>query len=340
MLYIFYGPDSFSRREALVRLKEELNSDGMLDTNTSVLNANARETTPEEVITACDTVPFLGSRRLVIVEGVLLQAEGGAKPRRGGKRTAAGGDGAESPWEKLAEYVDRLPETTALVLIDEVSSGSLIELLRGKGQLQRFDPPNERAVPQWIQARAKGIGLNLDGAAIRALANLAGNDIWLLAGEMEKLKTYANDQQLHESAVRSLVHDTKEQKAYLLADAVADGKAALAVRLLHELRTQNSPDPVLLSTIEGRYRRMAVAREMLDAGASGAKIGERLRMKPGYGVDRLLEQTARYTMPQIRGAFARIVQADADIKQGLYEDELSLELLIEDLALAATARAA
>ena len=338
MLYVFYGPDSFSRREALVHLKRELNSDGMLETNTTLLNA--REATPEEVIAACDTVPFLGTRRLVIVEGALQQADGGGRPRRGRKAATASADDDEGPWAALAEYVDRLPETTVLVLSDGGSSGGgLLESLRGKGQHQRFDLPNERAVPQWIQSRAKTMDLNIDGPAARALAGLVSNDIWLLASEMEKLKTYAGGQQVREADVRSLVHDAKEQKGYLLADAAADGRAALATRLLHELLAQNAPGQVLLATIAGRYRRMAVAREMLDAGASGSSVGERLAMR-GFGLERLLEQTARYSMPKIRAALVRIVQADMDIKLGLCEEELSLALLVEDLAAATAVRAA
>jgi len=62
MIYIFHGSDSFSRREAIEKLKRELDSDGTLTTNTVVFDA--RETTPAEVIAACDTVPFFGGPRL------------------------------------------------------------------------------------------------------------------------------------------------------------------------------------------------------------------------------------------------------------------------------------
>src|SRR5712692_7031490 len=115
MLYLFYGTDSFSRREALRALKQQLDQDGMLETNTTLLAA--RETTPPEVIAACDTAPFLGSRRLVIVEGLLQQADGGAKARRPKKREA-GSEGDASPWQALVDHIDAMPETTALVLID------------------------------------------------------------------------------------------------------------------------------------------------------------------------------------------------------------------------------
>jgi DNA polymerase III delta subunit len=135
------------------------------------------------------------------------------------------------------------------------------------------------------------------------------------------------------------VSAAREQKAYLLADAVADGRPAVAVRLLHELRAQATADQLLLATIEGRYRRLAIAREMLDAGASERSIGTRVGSS-GYALERLIEQAQRYTVAGLRKAFALLVHADADIKLGVYDEELCLELLIDDLASVSAARAA
>ncbi len=337
MLHVFCGPDSFSRREALRALKAELDQDGMLETNTVLFEA--RQTTPQEVVAACDTAPFLGSRRLVIVEGALSQTDSG-KGRRPRKRELASVDD-ENPWRMLIDYVERMPESTTLVLVESgVDAGnSLWAALAAKADVQLFELPAEKAVPQWIQTRARSVGLKMEGGAVRLLANLIGNDTWMLANELEKLSAYAGSRPIREEDVRALVSAAREQKGYLFADAVADGKVTVAVRLLHELRAQGAIDAVLLSTIEGRYRRLAIAREMLDGGASGRSLGERLGSS-GYGLERLLEQASRYSMAGLRAVFARLVQADADIKLGVYDEDLSLELLVHDLAAGVVSRAA
>ena len=53
-------------------MKESLDSDGSLATNTTYLDA--ARSSPQEVIAACDTVPFLGEHRLILVDGLLSQA--------------------------------------------------------------------------------------------------------------------------------------------------------------------------------------------------------------------------------------------------------------------------
>ncbi len=339
MLSIFYGNDAFSRLEALQALKAELDTDGMLETNTVALPA--RQTTPQEVIAACDTVPFLASHRLVIVEG-LLQAAPGGRGKRSKKTDVADEEGDAGPWQALVDYVGRMPPSTTLVLVDgDVSAGNtLLKLLEGKGAARHFKlPERPRDAAGWAMARARKTGLRLEAGAATLLADLAGTDTWLLANELQKLAAYAGGGPVREADVRELVGAARELKGYELSEAVVEGRAAQAVRLFHELLAQGQNSGGLVSTIEGRYRRIAVARDMMDAGATGGSIGARLGQK-GFGLEKLLDQASRYPLARVKAALARIVQADVDIKRGVYDDDVSIDLMIQDLASAASSRAA
>jgi DNA polymerase-3 subunit delta len=334
MLYILYGDDALSRREALQDLKAELDSDGMLSTNT--VSLAAAQTTPQEVIAACDTAPFLGRCRLVIVEGLFSSAaQGGRRTARAGSKGAPGA----GPWQSLCEYVDRMPETTVLVLVDGAVAPAhpLLEALRPRARVSAFPLPEPRAVPAWIAARARKMGLRLEPRAASLLADLVGNDTWALANEMEKLAAFSNGQPVREADVRSLVPAASELTIWDLLDAIVEARPAPVVRLLHDLLARGQNPSALLKAIETRYRRLAVAREMLDAGATASHIGSQLGTR-GYALERLLDQASRQPLPAIRAALARIVEADAAVKSGLYDEEVSLEILTQDLAQAATAK--
>jgi len=335
MLHIIYGPEPFLRREALQKLKAELDTDGSLPTNTLVLDG--RQTTAQEIMGVCDTAPFLGEKRLVIVEG-LFQGAGRAGRAKRSRKAASEPEAAEAsagPWQPLVDYVDRMPPSSILVLVDsEVSSDSpLLKALRGKAAVERCAVPVRRDLPAWIGQRARAIGLKLEGRSARLLADLTGDDLWALSSELEKLKAYAGDRAVREDDVRLLVSAARKQMGYLLADAVVEGKPAEAMRLLHQLLEQGDVPGVILSTIVGRYRRLAIAREMMDAGATGHAIGQRLQMRE-YALERLLEQAPRYSLPAVRAAYDRLVEAELDVKQGVYDETLSLELLVQDLAAA------
>ena len=322
MLYVFFGKDSFSLRQRLDELRGALDADGMLASSTSVLDG--RRATLAEVTAACDTVPFMSAHRLVIVEGLLSRFGGGRARKRGGEVEA---------WLPLAEYAGRMPPSTHLVLVDTEAEGdsALVEALRGKGEVREFRPLAQRAVSDWIRARAAARGLELSAAAARLLADFVGNDLWALSGELEKLSGYAAGRPVGEDDVRALVAAVRETSVFPLVDAIVEGRPAAAIKLLRQMFRQESGPQYILAMIQRQLRHLAVAREMLDAGESGRRIGEALRLRD-FALDRLLGQAGRYSLPRLRSAFQRVLEADLQVKRGVYDGELALELLVHDLA--------
>jgi DNA polymerase-3 subunit delta len=319
VLYVFYGKDSFSLRDRLDELRASLDADGMLSTSTTLLDG--RKTTPAEVMAACDTVPFMSACRLVIVEGLLSRLTGG---RKGGEAEV---------WLPLADHLDAMPPTTHLVLTDgEVSAGNpLLAALKGKGELREFRPLGQRAVGPWIDKRARAIGLKLSPGAARLLAEFVGDDLWTLSGELDKLSVYAGGGTVSDDDVRALVAAVRETSVFPLVDAIVEGRPAAAVRLLRQMFRQEAGPPYILAMVQRQLRHLAVARDMLDAGAGGRAIGEALRLRD-FALEKLLDQAPRYSASRVEQAFRRLLEADLQIKRGVYGGELALELLVQDLA--------
>jgi DNA polymerase-3 subunit delta len=335
MLHVFFGKDPFSLRERLNELRSSLDDDEMLASNTIVLDG--RKTSLAEVTAACDTVPFLAACRLVIVEGLLARLAGAGR----GRRRTKGPSADTAAWLPLADYVDRMPPSSHLLLIDgDVQARNpLLDALKGKGDIREFRPLAQRAVPGWIQSRARSLGLTLAPGAARLMADFVGNDLWALAGELEKLSVYAGGRTVGEEDVRALVTAVRETSVFPLVDAIVEGRSAAAVRLLRQMFRQQSSASYVLSMIQRQLRHLALAGEMINAGASSRRIGEVLRL-PDYALDRLLGQAPRYPPQRLRAAFRRLLEADLQIKRGIYDDELALELLVHDLAEARPAAAA
>jgi DNA polymerase III delta subunit len=195
--------------------------------------------------------------------------------------------------------------------------------------------------------RAKKMGPKLDAPAARVLAELIGPDPLTLASELEKLLAYSGGSTVgngpspdaaivREADVRELVSRAKEHKGWELADAVLEGQGAKAARILHELLEDGAVAAVLLSTVAGRYRRLAIVRDMLERGEPGTQIARRLAVKLGFGLDKLIDQAQRTPYAAIRAAYARLIQAERNLKTGitggLMDDRLALELAVQELA--------
>jgi DNA polymerase-3 subunit delta len=343
MLYIIYGSDPLGRKEAFEQLRAGLDKDGSLATNT--VSLEARSTTPQEVMAACDTVPFLGDARLVVLEGAMQTAgrvkktgRSRAKPKPARPEALEGQDGEDAgagAWAALADYVPRMPPTTTLVLLDEEvpAVNALLTALGPLGKVEHCQPPSERDLPGWVMARAKKIGLKLDAPAAKLLAELVGQDAYMLASELDKLLAYSGGDTVREADVRELVSRAKEHKGWELADAVIAGQGAKAARVLQEMLEDGQHPQLILATIAGRYRRLAIVKDMLERGESSAAMKSRLGIARDFALDRLIEQAERMPVSAVRSAYQRLIEADLDVKRGLMDDErLALELAVQELA--------
>jgi DNA polymerase-3 subunit delta len=330
MIYIYYGEDEFSLREELAALKAQLDSDDMLASNTSLLDG--RQLQPAELLAPCGTVPFLGSHRLVIVEGLLGRFETSRAP--GKRRDDRASRQSTAPWKALPSALQELPDTTVLVLVDgRLTPGNpLLRLLAPLGEVREFRPLRRRAVPDWIRQRARARALSVSPGAVALLADLVGNDLRVLSQEMEKLGVYAQDRQIEEHDVRLLVSSAREVSVLSMVDAVVEGRSNVAIRLLEQLQNEGASPTYLLNMITRQYRHLILAKELLLAHLSPAEIGRRLGIVSDFALRKVLEQAARYSLPQLEAAYRRLLEADAAIKRGVYGDEVTLALLLNDLS--------
>jgi DNA polymerase-3 subunit delta len=330
MIYIFYGEDEFSQREELAALKAQLDGDGMLASNTSLLDGRGLQ--PADLLAPCSTIPFLGSHRLVIVEGLLGRFETSRAP--GKRRDVGSSRESMALWKTLPSALQGLPDTTTLVLVDgKVAPGNpLLRLLAPLGEVREFRPLRQRAVPDWIRQRARTMGLAVSPGAVALLADLVGNDLRVLSQELEKLGIYAQGRQIEENDVRTLVSSARDANVLTMIDAVVEGRNNVAVRLLEQLRNEGASPTYLLNMITRQYRHLILAKELLLARLSPAEIGQRLGIVSDFALRKVLEQAARYALPQLEAAYRRLLEADAAIKLGIYRDEMALDLLLNDLS--------
>jgi DNA polymerase-3 subunit delta len=349
MLYILHGPDSYSRHEALAALRARLDADGMLATGTTVLDA--RGLTLHELLMVCDAAPFLSAHRLVHVRGLLAHADGerpSAGPRaaragRRGGRAADGSDDAAGGWLALADYVERMPASTVLVLEDgEVRPGNrLLAALSPRAEVHPFPRLSERMLQGWIAERARRRGVLFENAALRLLAACAPMDLaedgqwhtlWWLAGEIEKLSLFAAGERISESDVRRLVPAALESRVYLLADRVMERRGPEALTVLEELLAGGRPPPVLLATLASRVRQLLLIGDLRRAGVARAEIMARVGVRGDWQFDHLREQAERIAPARLEAVHARLLQTDRAIKHGRVDEVTAIELLVAELA--------
>src|SRR5512134_633238 len=77
MLYLFHGPDEFTRNEKIAALRAELGDPALAELNVAVLEG--RDLTLSDIRQHADSMPFLAAKRLVVVKNYLNSLRGKAE---------------------------------------------------------------------------------------------------------------------------------------------------------------------------------------------------------------------------------------------------------------------
>ena len=328
--YVFHGTDEFTRAETLADFKQRLGPPDTVDLNTTYLDG--RTLTLAELRHACDTIPFLAEKRLVIVEGLLA-----GRARRKDRELSTS---QKECLVALADYLPRLPETTRLVFIEDEplpAQHPILQLAqRGeRGYVKRFDPPDAKVLPRWIEKRVRKYGSEIEPQASRQLAAVVGTDLRLLDQEIAKLVTYtqspAEERAITLADVETVVPYAQAAVVFDLVDALGRRDGRTAAQTLHRLLDAGEHPLRLLAMIVRQFRLLIQVKELKAEGATPRDIAQALRLHP-FPARKLHNQVTHFTAAQLETVCRHLLDTDVAIKTGEIEADVALDLLVAGLA--------
>jgi DNA polymerase-3 subunit delta len=319
MLYILFGPDEFSLREELERIKEGLGDRESLASNTTIFEG--KQVGFNQLMDACVALPFLGTHRLIIVEGLLARFEGDRAGLNKGE------------WGEFGVKIGDIPPSTALVLVDrQLKKGNaLLKGLAPLASVKEFTLLKGAALEGWIRGRIKEGKGTISTDAVRMLASLVGDNLWVLASEIEKLLLYTMGRRIEAGDVEEVVSYAREANVFVMVDALIEGQAARAAPLLHQLLQEGDTAPYLLVMITRQLRLLVQAKELSLQGYSSAGVKDRLGLASDYVLNKALKQGRSYSMERLEQVYRKLLETDLSIKRGLWKSDLALDLLVAEL---------
>lgn len=350
MFVLFHGPDEFTAHEELARLREAHDFGYNQDTFAG------GETELATIRATCDTFPFLSERRLVVVEGLpkrkrSAKGEGGekdaaddgkadAEPTKAsgkGKKGKATGPSPQQFMHELAEYIPQMPETTVLVVQTDDALKDADPLLRAAqryGRAHLCNPPHGAQLEAWLTRRAKAQGARLDPDAATLLASEVGDNLRLLAGEIDKLSTYAGSGgTIRVAEVRLLTPASRQTKVFDLTDALARRDRSRALALLHELLANGESPLGIVALTAYQTRTLLQVKTLSERGLRAPQIAQVAGMAP-FVAEKSLTLAQRFTIAQLEAAHRSLLEVDTALKRSRMTPEMALDLLVVEFGTA------
>ncbi|MFZ2097164.1 MAG: DNA polymerase III subunit delta [Anaerolineales bacterium] len=327
-IYLFDGDDEYAINESIDKIRLRLGDANIADLNTTRLDG--RSFTLNQLADAVATIPFLATKRLVILSHPTARLKD------------------KTDQEEFINYLNLVKPTAKLVMAeyDFLTSDRerkqnrlnwLEEWAASPQQVKRVyirhhPLPSGALMVKWIQEHVKSMGGQITTQAAVSLANQIGNDTRLTSQEITKLLTYVNfSRPVDMDDVEHLTPLTAKIGDFELVNAIRDHDQRKAQALLHRSLQENDPLQILQGIVY-QIRLLVMAREILDEHGTVNDFPSTLKIHP-YPAGLALTSAARYSSQFLDMIYHRLLELDEAIKTGQMEAELALEMLVVELTI-------
>jgi DNA polymerase-3 subunit delta len=303
-VYLLLGDDEERKSRSVEKLRR----------GREVESYDASETTPEAVVSACNSYSLFGEGPFVIVRN--LDTWNAAQKA------------------VVVAYLDNPAPDADLVLLGQKlgTRERLLAAVKKSGDVHSFEQPTGKALVRWVVGHAKGLGLDLPDDVAGSLIDRCSGDKQRLITETEKLALYVSDRPATGEDVEALCPPDVQSNIFAFVDALGVGDRSRAIRLLEALISTGEPPLRATYMVRRQFRLVARARALFARGASQGEVARELKVPPF--VARKLEEQARGSSDEDLEAALGLV---LDLERGLkgwsdLGDELQVELAVLKLS--------
>lgn len=304
-VYLLYGDESFLKRSYKNRLKEAVVGDDTM--NYHFFEGKGLDV--QEIISLADTMPFFGSRRLILIEDSGL---------------------FKSAADALVEYLPLIPDTTCILFVEsEVDKrNKMFKKVKTIGYAAEMVRQDSRQLASWAGGILAKEGRKITGRTMELLLEKTGDDMDNIRMELEKLISYTMGQEvITDQDVEAICTVRVTNKIFEMVSAIVTGKTRRAMDLYEDLLTLREPPMRILFLIARQFNQLLQVKELMAKGMDRGSIASKLKIQP-FVVGKVMPQARAFSRGQILSYVNLCVDAEEAVKSGRLNERLAVELLI------------
>jgi DNA polymerase-3 subunit delta len=266
-----------------------------------------------EVLEFLQTLPFLGNRRLLVIREIQKFEE----------------------WKNLVDYLkDPNPSSVLLMTSSELKkSNAPFKALSTYAEVSELRRPYGKGLIKWVGDRFGNSGKTIDPQLSEILIQMTGEDLGILATEIDKVVLSSGDEEkiTHEDLSVSVPGGV--EVVFNLLDALGDRNGSKAMSSLRTLLMNDSPPEYLVHMMAWHYRQLLKGRELVQSGLSPVQAAVKMGKKYAGLKEKFARQVGRATENELVKALEALADYDRELKRGRIPsgtllDRLVLELLV------------
>ncbi|RKD30869.1 DNA polymerase III subunit delta [Thermohalobacter berrensis] len=322
-VYLCYGSEVYLIDWILSQIKNKYVDKSFESLN--YIHLDGKETTIDNIINACETLPLMSDKKIVVVEDLVF--------------ITSGKSGNSSEEKQLSEYLLNLNDSTCLIFTireEKIDSRKkIVKNIKKVGSVIKLDKIKGEELKQWISKSFRKRGKQIDNKGIYYLIELSGylesksnKTLYDLENEIIKISNYlegrkrVTNEDIDKVLVRSL-----QNNIFKLVDGIGQRKTDVALSLLNEMILENEPIQLILHMIIRQFRLILMAKMLEKKGYSQGIIAKKMGVH-NFVAKKVISQSRNFTTKELENGLKSCLETDKKIKKGNMNDKLAVEMLI------------
>ena len=317
-LYFFHGEETFLLHHYLEQLKKLL-----LDELTESFNfhkLNNETFRIQELADAIENLPMMAEHTFVWVDEIdLFKLDEGDR-------------------NKIVDILSDIPDYCTVVFTyvttvwkPDKRLKKLWEAVDKYGTIVEFAKQDQRDLIPWVTrhfvAQKKRISTNL----CAYLIDITGGTMTTLASEISKICAYSGAEEIVKSDIDAVTEPVLDAVVFQMTDLLGQGEYGAALVKLQQLLKMQQEPIAILGAVGGHFRRLSVARTLLDNGRGAGDLMKLCGMGD-YPARKTMSAAGRFSARFCAKAAELVVETDYKMKTSFDDNDRLLELLILQLA--------
>lgn len=320
-LYFFHGEETFLLHHYLQQLKKQVVEE--LTESFNYHRFNSESFDMRSFTEAVENLPMMAEKTMVVVEDIEL-----------GKLN-------EEDRNHLASVLSDVPEYCVVVFTflnvgfkPEKKMGKLYQAI-SDGETVEFPKQNQRDLVSWIQRHFAAAGKRIAPELCVYLLDLTDGTMTSLAGEIRKITAFSGADTICRADIDAVTEPVLDAVAFRMTDQIAAGDYGTALQTLQKLLKMQEEPLKILGSIGAHFRRLSVARILLDQGKGYGELMQMYAIRSDYTAKKSMEAARKVSPIFCQAAATLVMETDRKIKTSFDDPRRLLELLILQLSMEA-----
>lgn len=339
---LLFGAEQFHVEWATAKLIEKFINPITKELDISVFN---EKPSMEELINACETLTMFSKRRIVVVsnseffKGKQKNVSSEAAEDENETNKLENTSNTASDLDLLCKYLANIPTSTLLIFKEENVNKILkpYKAIKKYGKDYDFVTLDKEEIKRFIRNRIKKMGKEIRAEIVELIYDLSGYghtnseyNLYNLENDLMKINAHCECGEVTALDVTSTLEGDMDTFVFSLVEAMGSGRKGEALNLFSNIIGGGGKFFGILGLLIAQYELMLDVKELIDKGRALPAIENILKVN-GYRLKKALPTIQKYSAGEIRELLKKLFAMERNIKSGLIEQNLALEIFIGEL---------